>query len=295
MIFGWGELRIGTAATGSARRELAARASRGRSAAASGSISPSAPTDASRWPAASTGARIAGLQSYERLELRGPGLRGPVTGEVDAAENARASRSRARRPTSRRATPCSCSVRRALGNPEAQPAGFTGAGSFRGRWRGTLAWPVFEGRFSGDATSATSGVDWGRAEWSGSFDTAAEAVESHSLVLRKDGGEIWWDGTQRDRLARPARRDRRAGCGSARGRSRTSSASWSGASSRPGARAGRRACGGRRSAPEGEARIVVRDGRYFAVPYESARIDSRWNARRRRGHLGRARASAAAT
>ncbi len=239
------DLRLGRAADrhrgdGHARRELAARQGardqrphRGR------------PGRAGRRTLRGGGrfdwSAIAGLQSYERLELQGSGLRGRVTGEVDAAENARLAID-GQTADLAASDAVLVQVRRALGSPEAQPAGFTGAGSFRGRWRGTLAWPVFEGRFSGTRVGYV-GVDWGRAEWSGSFDTAAEAITSRSLVLRKDGGEIWWDGRNeigwlglRDAMRRPAaarrmaRRGRRPLHGVARRRD--------GASERGGERAG---------------------------------------------------------
>jgi hypothetical protein len=36
---------------------------------------------------------------------------------------------------------------------------------------------------------------------------------------------------------------------------------------------------GRRSAPEGEAKGTARGGRYYAIPYDEARIESRWKGR----------------
>ncbi len=35
---------------------------------------------------------------------------------------------------------------------------------------------------------------------------------------------------------------------------------------------------GRRSAPEGEARGTARGGRYYAVPFDEASVESRWKA-----------------
>jgi translocation and assembly module TamB len=82
-------------------------------------------------------------------------------------------------------------IRRALGNAAAQPFDVAGAGTFQGRWVGTLFDPVYEGRFRGDDVRYL-GVPWGRAEWSGTSN--AREVRSHSLVLRKGAAELWLDG-----------------------------------------------------------------------------------------------------
>ncbi len=275
MIFGWGELRVGTAATGN----IDVRWPRGRPRLISGRVAVDlAPRADGRFP---LGGRLDwtaldGLQRYERLDLRGPGMRGSAAGVVDVAERARLS---IEGETSDLAATDALfvQVRRALGSPEAQPAGVGGGGSFQGIWRGTLDWPVFEGRFSG-ADVRYADVEWGRAEWSGSFDTAAEALESRSLVLRKDGGELWWDG--RNEIGWLGQRD------AMNGRLRLSSwpvedvvrfMEWRVVAS--GRVSGEASVRGRRSAPEGEARIRARDGRYYTIPYETARIESRWNGR----------------
>ena len=275
MIFGWGELRIGTAVTGS----LDVSWPHGKPRAISGRIGVDlAERAGGRYALAGRfdWSAIAGLQSYERLELHGSGMRGRVTGEVDAAQNARLA-IEAQTADIAASDAVLVQVRRALGSPEAQPAGFTGVASFRGLWRGTLAWPVFEGRLSGTHVGYL-GVDWGRAEWSGSFDAGAEAITSRSLVLRKDGGEIWWDG--RNEIGWLGLRD------ALRGRLRLDAwpvedivrfLEWSVVAK--GRASGEATVQGRRSAPEGESRITVRDGRYFTVPFESARIESRWNPR----------------
>ena len=119
-------------------------------------------------------------------------MSGRVSGEVDAEDRARLEVEGTTEDLEA-AEAVFTRVRRALGNPEAQAAGFTGAGTFRGLWRGTVDWPVFEGRFEGERVGY-GGVDWGRAEWAGTLDTAAEAVESRPLVLRKGAGEIRWEG-----------------------------------------------------------------------------------------------------
>jgi translocation and assembly module TamB len=88
-------------------------------------------------------------------------------------------------------------VRRALAAPAPRPAEIGGSGSFHGRWRGTLDEPVFEGRFSGQEVSYL-GVVWGRAEWAGTL--SSNALESRSLVVRREGAELWLDGSQRTGL-----------------------------------------------------------------------------------------------
>jgi translocation and assembly module TamB len=82
-------------------------------------------------------------------------------------------------------------LRRPLANAEAAPLEVAGLGTFHGRWTGTLSDPVYAGRFSGDDVRYLD-VSWGHAEWAGS--TSAAEVRSHSLVLRKDGAELWLDG-----------------------------------------------------------------------------------------------------
>ena len=178
-------------------------------------------------------------------------------------------------------------MRRALGNPEAQPAGVSGRGRFRGRWGGSLDWPVFEGRFEGSEIGY-AGVAWGEAAWSGSFDTAAEAITSHPLVLRKAGAEIEWDGRsevgwlgQKDALAGRARATRwpvedlvalhGVGRGGERAGERDARASAAGA-----------------APPRARRRARARDGRYYGVAYDEARLESRWQRAPRRGDARRA-------
>ena len=191
MIFGWGEMRLGTAATG----EVDVSWPRGQTRLVSGRIGVDLAERADgRFPLSGRLDWRAehGRQTYERAEVRGPGMNGRVSGEVDAEDRARLEIEGTTEDLEA-AEGVFTRVRRALGNPEAQAAGFTGAGAFRGLWRGTLDWPIFEGRFEGENVGY-GGVDWGRAEWSGLLDTAAEAVESRPLVLRKGSGELHWEG-----------------------------------------------------------------------------------------------------
>ena len=289
MIFGWGEMRLGTAATGEVdvswprgadpARE---REDRGGPRRAGGRALPAlrAPRLARRGRAADLRARRAARAGDERPRQRRGRRRGP-----------RPPRGRGRRPrTSPRPRPCSPGCAGRSATPRPSPRASPAPARFRGLWRGTVDWPVFEGRFEGEDVGYV-GVDWGRAEWTGTLDTAAEAVESRPLVLRKGAGEIRWDGPRRDRLVRPQGRDRGPRPRSRRGRSRTSSRSWSGTSSATGLVTGEAQVRGRRSAPEGEAKGTARGGRYYAMPYDAARIESRWKGRvaevtRARSRLG---------
>jgi len=275
LVLGWGELKLGTAASGSVDVSWP----RGHARALSGQFGLDLAERADgRFPLAGRleWRAVDGNQSWERVELHGPGMRARLSGEVDAS-------SRAKLALEGEAADLAAGdallvqVRRALGNAEAQATGFAGSGSFRGTWRGTLDAPVFEGRFSGREIR-WGGVGWGRAEWTGAVDTGAEAVESHSLVLRKTGAELWWDGRsetgwfgQRDRIAGRARLDgwpvedlvrfmgwKLPATGRASGELRLA---------------------GRRSEPEGEARLSARDGRYYHVPYAHARLSARWKNR----------------
>jgi hypothetical protein len=151
---------------------------------------------------------------------------------------------------------------------------------------------VFEGRFEGEDVGY-AGVSWGHAEWTGTLDTEAEAVESRPLVLRKGGGEMRWDG--RAEIGWFGLRDALEG--------RARAASWPVEDlvtfmewdvSATGLVSGEAQVRGRRSAPEGEAEGTARDGLYYAVPYEEARVASRDGRGAWPGSSGARRASAVA-
>lgn len=159
-------------------------------------------------------------------------------------------------------------LRRALGATAAEPAEVAGSGTFHGRWRGTLTAPLFEGRFAGQDV-AYLGVNWGRAEWAGTL-SPLEAV-SHSLVLRKDGGELWLDGGQRtglygddDAMQLSLRLDR-----------------WPAADLARALRfdlpllarlSGQATLRGRRSEPLGEVSLTSAEGRYAGVPFHDLQL-----------------------
>jgi hypothetical protein len=275
LVFGWGEMGLGAAATG----EVDVSWPRGAARRVTGRVGLDlAERTDGRFPIAGRvdWSAVGGDQSFETVDLRGPGLAVRVDGDVDAegpadlgvegqAEDIAAADLLLTR------------LRRALGSAEAQPAGFAGRGAFSGRWRGTLEWPVFEGRFAGSRI-AYAGVDWGRAEWTGRLDTQAEAVESHPLVLAKAGGRIEWDGrTETGWFGLRDHLDGRARLESWPVEDVVTFMEWDVAAS--GTVSGEAVVRGRRSAPAGEARLVARAGRYAGVPYDAARIDSRWRDR----------------
>jgi translocation and assembly module TamB len=275
MVFGWGDLGLGTAATG----DVDVSWPKGENRRLSGTIGVDLAERADgRYPLSGRLDWRAedGRQTYERAVLRGPGMRGRVSGEVDAEDRARLEVEGETENLA--ATEAVLTrVRRALGNAEAQPAGFTGAGTFVGLWRGTVSWPVFEGRFEGRDVGYF-GVDWGRADWRGVLDTAAEAIDSRSLVLRKGAGEIVWEG--RTEIGWFGLRD------ALEGRARAAAwpvedlakfMEWDVVAT--GLVTGEAAVRGRRSAPEGEAKGTARGGRYYALRYDEARIESRWKGR----------------
>jgi hypothetical protein len=275
MIFGWGEMGVGTAATG----DVDVSWPKGKNRRLSGRIG----VDLAERPDGRTPlfgrldwSAEDGVQTYERADLHTPLMQWRVTGSVDLER--RASLAVDGETTDIAATDALFTrVRRALGNPEAQAAGFSGSGAFHGRWRGTTDWPIFEGRFTGQDLGYL-GVDWGRAEWVGALDTAKEAVEARSLVLRKGASEIWWDG--RTEIGWFGLRDAIAGRVRLRDwpiRDVVKFMEWRVEAT--GTVSGEATARGRRSAPEGEARVTARKGRYYAVPYDEAVIATRWKGR----------------
>jgi len=272
MIFGWGPMGVGTAATG----PLDVRWPKGRTRQLSGRVDVDleARPDGRRplsgrleWSAED------GVQTYERAEFKTPSTTGHVTGEVDASD-------RAALEVSGESTDLAATdelfvrVRRALGNPEAQRSGFRGGGTFLGTWRGTTTLPIFEGRFSSPSLTY-AGVDWGRAEWTGVFDTGEEAVTSRPLVLHKGGAELRWEG--RAEMGWYGMRD------ALEGRARL--AGWPAEDvialmewdlEASGTLTGEARVRGRRSNPDGESSVVARGGLYYGIAYDEATLETRW-------------------
>ncbi|HLA77348.1 MAG TPA: translocation/assembly module TamB domain-containing protein [Vicinamibacteria bacterium] len=161
-------------------------------------------------------------------------------------------------------------LRQSLGTAEAQLAGISGAGGFRGHWGGTLELPVFEGRFTGQEVGYL-GVNWGRAEWAGVM-TPTE-IRSHSLVVRRPGGELWLDG----RLETGFLGDQDAAQVKVRikdwpAEDFTKALAWE--LDAQGLVSGEAEIQGRRSAPRGTVRISGREGRYYGIPYRNLELRS---------------------
>ena len=265
LVFGWGELRIGTAASGARRRALAARARARDQRHVRRSTSPSAATGACRWPDASSGARRTGRQFYERVELRGPVRAGTTERRGGRRRRAPGSSSTARPPTSQRPTRRSCRSAARSATPRRSRPASRGAGCFPR----PLARHAWTGRCSRAASAAAEHRLRGRRLGARGVDRAARHRQRGARVatrcccarteaeLRCGGRtEIGWYG-QRDALAGRARlegwpvEDLVAFMG------------WDVARDRARQRRGR-AVRGRRSAPEGEARLTARAGRYYA-------------------------------
>jgi hypothetical protein len=255
-VFHYGPLQIGASATG----DLQVEWPKGESRRISGAIAldlverPDGRTPLSgrfEWTADQ------GVQRVERSDLRTPTTRVRVVGAIQADDRADLALD-ADSSDLRAADELLLRVRRALGNSEAQALGFTGAGLFRGRWKGTLGAPIFEGRFSGQEIGY-SGVVWGKAEWAGSVDAAA--VRSHSLIVSRGRSELWLDGLVetgffggRDALdARLRLREWPA-------EDIVKAMSWDLALT--GNLTGDATLEGRRSRPQGSARVAVASGRY---------------------------------
>ncbi|HSB62414.1 MAG TPA: translocation/assembly module TamB domain-containing protein, partial [Vicinamibacteria bacterium] len=215
-----------------------------------------------------------GVQSLDRVDVRTPDARARLQGRVlpdDRTDLAVDADSRDIAAVDDLLT----RLRRALGNAEAQPAGFSGAGTFVGRWRGTIGAPVFAGRFSGRDV-AYLGVDWGRADWVGTVDPVT--VESRSLVLRRPGAELWLDGRNetgwfggRDALDMKVRLTNWPAADLVK------AMEWD--LQVEGPVSGEATALGRRSAPHGFARITSRGGRYYRIPFEEAVFTTRWGPR----------------
>jgi translocation and assembly module TamB len=118
------------------------------------------------------------------------------------------------------------------------------------------------------------GVNWGRAEWAGSVD--ATTVRSHSLIVTRGGAELWVDGLVetgyfggRDALeARVRLSDWPA-------EDVIEALAWD--LDLQGPVSGDATVKGRRSRPEGSARVRSPQGRYYGIPYTEARVATEWS------------------
>jgi len=192
MLFGWGELGVGTAASG----DVDVTWPRGRNRLVSGHVAVDLEErDDGRTPLLGRfeWSAVEGVQTFDRVELRTAEMRGDIAGRIDADDGAELMIDA--ETTDLVATDeLLTRVRRALGNPEAHHVGLLGSGSFRGHWGGTTSTPIFSGRFTGENIRFV-GVDWGRAEWAGTFNSGLQSIESRSLEVTKGDAEIRWSGT----------------------------------------------------------------------------------------------------
>ncbi len=270
LVFGWGAFGVATAATGELdvswpkgqRRRISGRVQLDLAAGADGRTPLSGRFD---WGA------LDGMQTVRKADLRTPEARALLEGQIDVLD--RTDLAVTADSSDLAATDdLLVRLRRALGNLEAQKAGFSGEGSFQGRWRGTLDVPVFEGRSTG-RNVGYRGVVWGQADWVGSADPVE--VRSHSLVLRRGGAEMWLDGRvgtgffgQEDGLDVKLRLTDWPAADIVKAMEWDLDVS--------GILSGEASARGRRSAPEGEARVTARDGRYYGVAYDTAALVSKW-------------------
>jgi translocation and assembly module TamB len=212
-----------------------------------------------------------GVERVERADLRTPSTRLRVVGRIEGDD--RADLALDADSTDLLATDeLLLVVRRALGNAEAQALGFTGTGLFRGRWRGTLGAPVFEGRFSGHDVGY-SGVIWGKAEWAGAAD--AGSVRSHSLVVSRGGAELWLDGlVETGFFGGQDVLDARVRLSGWPAQDIVKTMAWD--LDLTGLLTGTATLKGRRSRPEGSAVLSAAHGRYYGISFDEARVSTEW-------------------
>ena len=210
-----------------------------------------------------------GIQHIDRAELRTPYTQVRIQGRIgldDSADMTLSGESADLAATDALGQ----RLRRALGAAEARRAGFAGSGVFQGHWGGTLQVPVFEGRFTGQDLGYL-GVVWGRAEWVGRADPFE--VVSHSLVIRRPGGELWVDG--RSELGEYGQDDELDVSVRFEGwpaRDFIGALDWD--LDLDGALTGDAIVRGRRSAPLGTVRVTGPAGRYYGIPFAGLEVTS---------------------
>jgi len=210
-----------------------------------------------------------GVQFLDAAEFRGPVTRARFQGRIgrdsraDLAVEAESSDLASSDVLGRR-------LRQALGNPKAQLLGFSGTGSFLGRWRGTLGSPVFEGRFSGPDVEYL-GVHWGRTDWAGTADS--RKVRSDSLVLRRAGGELRLEGEmETGELGERDALDVRVRFSGWPAADFIKALEWE--VPLEGLLSGEARVSGRRSAPQGPVRVASASGRYHGATYGDLEVDA---------------------
>ena len=271
VVFGWGAPGVGAGATG----ELKLAWPRGRPREVTGTAAIDlAPRADARTPLSGrfVWSAQAGDQHIEAAELRTPSLVARFDGRVlpddraDLRLDTESTDLAAADDLLRR-------LRSALGTTGAEVVGLSGSGVFRGRWGGTLAAPVFEGRFTGHDL-AWRGVAWGEASAAGSLSTSA--LEARSLLLRRGQSSLFVDG-----------RFETGDLGLADGtEGRVRFVSWPAADlmrmldfklAVEGLLTGDATLRGTRSAPAGEVTLEAGAGSFRGHPFTSARMKARWS------------------
>jgi autotransporter translocation and assembly factor TamB len=210
-----------------------------------------------------------GVVRLQKADLRTPSTWARISGRVDADDGADLGLD-AESVDLSASDDLIVRLRQAMGVHGALATGIAGTGAFQGRWRGTLASPVFEGRFSGRQIGYV-GVVWGAAEWAGS--ATSDEIVSRSLVLRRPGGEIWLDG--RMETGEYGLRDGM----DVRVRVRQwpspdffNAFGWK--LEAGGLVTGEAAVSGRRSTPVGSVHVTCAEGRWGAVPFEALDLEA---------------------
>ena len=224
-----------------------------------------------------------GVQIVERADLRTPTTRLRAAGRIEADDRADLAVD-VDSANLAAADELLLRVRRALGNAEAVPNRFSGAGSFAAAGRATIRAPRFEGRWSGRDVGY-AGVVWGKAEWAGSIDE--EAVRSQSLSLTRGDSELTLEGLlETGYFGGQDALDLRLRLRKWPAEDIVKAMSWDLQVS--GAVTGTASVKGKRSEPEGRAEVTAEGGRYYGVSFDEVRLQSQWAGRVTRVTTGRA-------
>jgi translocation and assembly module TamB len=211
-----------------------------------------------------------GTQFVDEARLRTPESEARVSGRIDTTGAADLA-VEASSSDLRASDALGVRVREALHVAGVEPGGWSGSGAFSGKWRGTLARPVFQGRFSGQQVGYL-GVQWGRAEWTGAVEP--DRVRLDQVVVRRDGGELRMDGWMETGLAgENDALDLRVHVRGWPAPDFTRALAWD--VDLDGPVTGDATLLGRRSAPTGTARFRSPAGRFSGVPYEALDVAAR--------------------
>jgi hypothetical protein len=154
-------------------------------------------------------------------------------------------------------------LRRSLGTRDAIPVGFGGVGRYQGLWGGSIDEPVFSGRLEAPEISWL-GVEWGRAEWRGRV-TPREVV-TQQLVLERDSSSLKLAGrTETGYWGEDDRLDLEVELQAWPAADLIEAFDWD--LDFQALLTGTARVRGRRSVPEGYARVEAPAGRYYGIPF----------------------------